>query len=146
MGMVKDSTVSDFVYNIFRLDAAKNCFGPSRTTLYTLCKHDQLFVFNCAADSILHQPITNFKMLKVMDRKPLLLKLLWNFKWVNLLACWILIQWKMVLLKWKNNGTSFLTFFYPRQIEGIGIVVEICGAHTLLGPFSSLYCSRVSVL
>ena len=38
MGIGKDSTVlvSDFVYNISRLDAAKNCFGPSRTTLNTL--------------------------------------------------------------------------------------------------------------
>ena len=42
-------TVSSFVYNIFCLDAAKKNVGPSRTTLYTLCKHDQLFVFNCAA-------------------------------------------------------------------------------------------------
>jgi hypothetical protein len=54
MGMAKDPTVfvSDFVYNIFRLDATKNSFGPSRTTLYTLCKLDQLFVFNSAADTI----------------------------------------------------------------------------------------------
>jgi hypothetical protein len=90
MGMGKDSTVlvSDFVYNIFMLDAAKNCFGPSRTTLQTLCKHDQLLVFNCAADTDT----------KVMERKSLVLKFLWN-----------------------------------------GVFDEICVAHTLLGPFSSLY-------
>ena len=63
MGKASTVLVSDFVYNIFGLDAAKHCFGPSRTTLHTLCKHDQLFVFNCAANTILHQPVAKSQKL-----------------------------------------------------------------------------------
>jgi hypothetical protein len=39
--------------------------GPTRKTLYTLCKRDQLFAFICAADTILHQIVTHFKISKL---------------------------------------------------------------------------------
>ena len=90
--MGKDPTVSvsDYLYIFFRLHAS--CFWPSRTTLHTLCKHDQLFDINCAADTTQHWPITNFKISKVMKRKPLPLKFFWKFKLLNELACLILPQ------------------------------------------------------
>jgi hypothetical protein len=66
--------VSDVVFIIFSLDAANNCFWPSRTTLHTLFKDDQLFVFNCAADTTLHQAVKDGKFSNLWRAS------LWNLK------------------------------------------------------------------